>query len=170
MNAPLKTYPTAPVGLTRAQLDTYATIIVAFSGGKDSVACVLHLLELGVPRERIELWHHDVDGREGSTLMDWPVTRAYCRAFADGEEAKVQLIPFVGIGPRRYVELFMLRDPFGNHLNRKAKEGRVVEWRRSDAWPLLPDLLINYLDMEDEALVKLKGILGGGRGEHHEQA
>lgn len=25
MNAPLKTYPTAPVGLTRAQLDTYAT-------------------------------------------------------------------------------------------------------------------------------------------------
>ncbi len=63
-------------------LASYATIIVAFSGGKDSVACVLHLLELGVPRERIELWHHDVDGREGSTLMDWPVTRAYCRAFA----------------------------------------------------------------------------------------
>lgn len=89
MNAPLKTYPTAPVGLTRAQLDTYATIIVAFSGGKDSVACVLHLLELGVPRERIELWHHDVDGREGSTLMDWPVTRAYCRAFADGSGLRI---------------------------------------------------------------------------------
>ena len=64
-------------------LASYDTIIVAFSGGKDSVACVLRLLELGVPRERIELWHHDVDGREGSTLMDWPVTRAYCRAFAD---------------------------------------------------------------------------------------
>jgi hypothetical protein len=43
---------------------------------------VLHLLDLGVPRERIELWHHDVDGREGSRLMDWPVTRDYCRAFA----------------------------------------------------------------------------------------
>lgn len=64
-------------------LASYDTIIVAFSGGKDSVACVLRLLELGVPRERIELWHHDVDGREGSTLMDWPVTRSYCRAFAD---------------------------------------------------------------------------------------
>ena len=64
-------------------LASYDTIIVAFSGGKDSVACVLRLLELGVPRERIELWHHDVDGREGSDLMDWPVTRSYCRAFAD---------------------------------------------------------------------------------------
>jgi 3'-phosphoadenosine 5'-phosphosulfate sulfotransferase (PAPS reductase)/FAD synthetase len=63
-------------------LNSYDVIVVAFSGGKDSIACVLHLLELGVPRERLELWHHDVDGREGSRLMDWPVTRGYCRAFA----------------------------------------------------------------------------------------
>lgn len=77
----------------------------------------------------------------------------------NGEEAKVQLLPFVGIGPRRYVELFMLRDPFGNTLDRKAKEGGVVEWKRGEAWPLLPDRLVNYLDQEDEACVSLKGIL-----------
>jgi tRNA(Ile)-lysidine synthase TilS/MesJ len=58
-------------------------VVVAFSGGKDSLACVLRLLDLGCERERLELWHHDVDGREGSDLMDWPVTRAYCRAVAD---------------------------------------------------------------------------------------
>lgn len=63
-------------------LTSYSTIIVAFSGGKDSVACVLHLLESGVPKEKIELWHHDVDGREGSKLMDWAVTRDYCAKFA----------------------------------------------------------------------------------------
>lgn len=61
---------------------SYDHVIVAFSGGKDSVACLLHLLDLGVPREKIELWHHDVDGREGSDLMDWPVTRDYCRKVA----------------------------------------------------------------------------------------
>jgi 3'-phosphoadenosine 5'-phosphosulfate sulfotransferase (PAPS reductase)/FAD synthetase len=60
----------------------YDTWIVAFSGGKDSLALVLLLLLLGVPRERIELWHHDVDGREGSTLMDWPCTRDYCAGVA----------------------------------------------------------------------------------------
>jgi len=63
-------------------LASYQSIIVAFSGGKDSLACLLHLLEAGVPRDKIELWHHDVDGQEGSSLMDWPCTRDYCRAVA----------------------------------------------------------------------------------------
>ena len=43
---------------------SYDYIITAFSGGKDSVACVLSLLDAGAPRERMELWHHEVDGRE----------------------------------------------------------------------------------------------------------
>ncbi|MDT8992815.1 phosphoadenosine phosphosulfate reductase family protein [Curvibacter sp. APW13] len=72
----------APVTLTLAQLLTYDIIYVGFSGGKDSLACVLHLLELGVPRERIELHHHLVDGRESEQMMDFPVTEAYCRAVA----------------------------------------------------------------------------------------
>jgi 3'-phosphoadenosine 5'-phosphosulfate sulfotransferase (PAPS reductase)/FAD synthetase len=70
-----------------SDLDTYDWIVVAFSGGKDSVACLLHLLEEGVDPARIELWHHLVDGREGSPsgergLMDWDVTEDYCRRVA----------------------------------------------------------------------------------------
>lgn len=66
-------------------LAEYFRFIVAFSGGKDSIACFLHLLEAGVDPGRIELWHHDIDGREGDNgfLMDWPSTPAYCRAFAE---------------------------------------------------------------------------------------
>jgi hypothetical protein len=40
------------------------------------------LLDRNVPKDRIELWHHDIDGREGSHLMDWPSTPVYCGAFA----------------------------------------------------------------------------------------
>ena len=68
--------------LTPAQLAAYDLIIVALSGGKDSAAAFLLLLELGVPPSKLELAHHEVDGREGSTLMDWPCTPAYVRAFA----------------------------------------------------------------------------------------
>lgn len=64
-------------------LNSYDKIIIAFSGGKDSLACLLHVIDLGVSKDKIELWHHDVDGQEGSTLMDWPVTRDYCRKVAE---------------------------------------------------------------------------------------
>jgi 3'-phosphoadenosine 5'-phosphosulfate sulfotransferase (PAPS reductase)/FAD synthetase len=60
----------------------YDKYIVAFSGGKDSLACVLHLLEQGVNKSDVELWHHDIDGREGAGFMDWPITPDYCRAVA----------------------------------------------------------------------------------------
>ena len=60
----------------------YDKYIVAFSGGKDSTALVLHLLELGIPKEKIELWHHDIDGG-GETFMDWEITHDYCQKFAD---------------------------------------------------------------------------------------
>jgi hypothetical protein len=61
-------------------LDSYEEIIVAFSGGKDCLASILFLLELGVPRSKIHAHHHLVDGREGSTLFDWPCTEGYCSA------------------------------------------------------------------------------------------
>ena len=61
----------------------YDQYVIFFSGGKDSIACFLSLVELGVARDRIELWHHEVDGREdGVSLMDWPCTPAYVSAFA----------------------------------------------------------------------------------------
>jgi 3'-phosphoadenosine 5'-phosphosulfate sulfotransferase (PAPS reductase)/FAD synthetase len=65
----------------QVDVQSYDRILVAFSGGKDSLACVLHLLDLGVPRDKIELHHHDVDGGD-RTFMDWAVTPAYCRAVA----------------------------------------------------------------------------------------
>ena len=62
-------------------LPAYRRIVVAFSGGKDSLAALLYLLSLGVPAHAIELHHHDVDGN-GPTFMDWPCTPAYVRAIA----------------------------------------------------------------------------------------
>lgn len=64
-------------------LDQYEKIIIAFSGGKDSLACLLYLLRLGVEKEQLELWHHKIDGDTDQHFMDWPVTESYCRAVAE---------------------------------------------------------------------------------------
>lgn len=56
------------------------TYLVCFSGGKDSVAMVLNLLDKGIDKSRIILHHHDVDG--GINLFDWKTTTKYCLDFA----------------------------------------------------------------------------------------
>ncbi len=63
-------------------LDFYDIIVVCLSGGKDSIACLLTLIDQGVDLRKVQLWHHDVDGNEGSTLMDWAFMRSYLRQFA----------------------------------------------------------------------------------------
>lgn len=73
--------PTVPEAVAELLYDEATEILVAFSGGKDSVAMVLYLLDLGIPKERIILHHHEVDGR-GEHLFDWPCTPSYCKAFA----------------------------------------------------------------------------------------
>lgn len=67
---------------------SYDKYIVAFSGGKDSTACFLDLLDQGVPKSKIELWHHLVDG-ENETFMDWPITEDYCRKFAQSFDVPI---------------------------------------------------------------------------------
>lgn len=64
-----------------AMLASNCPIIVCFSGGKDSIAMVLTLLERGIAKERIVLHHQNVDG-ESRAWFDWPITRSYCQAFA----------------------------------------------------------------------------------------
>lgn len=60
-------------------LRSYDHVVLFTSGGKDATACLLDLLERGVDAARIELHHHEVDGR-GAAFMDWPVTGAYVAA------------------------------------------------------------------------------------------
>ncbi|HAS8195748.1 TPA: phosphohydrolase [Vibrio vulnificus] len=65
-------------------LDQYDKVLVMCSMGKDSIACFLRLLELGVPKERIELWHHLVDGSPSEDVfMDWAFMDSYFEQFAN---------------------------------------------------------------------------------------
>ncbi|MBK4736054.1 phosphoadenosine phosphosulfate reductase domain-containing protein [Noviherbaspirillum pedocola] len=63
-------------------LHSYDHYYVAVSGGKDSLALVLYLLDHGVPTEKIEIHHHSIDGENEGSFMDWPVTNSYVEAFA----------------------------------------------------------------------------------------
>ena len=74
--------------MTQFNIQDYDRYIVSFSGGKDSTATFLYLLDHGIPREKIELWHQDIDGRERN-FFDWEVTPDYCRRFAHAFGVKI---------------------------------------------------------------------------------
>ncbi len=72
-------------------LEDYDRIVVLLSGGKDSVACYYKLWELGVPKGKMEFWHHDIDGKHQSRRMDWRCTRNYVRALAEAEGVSLRV-------------------------------------------------------------------------------
>lgn len=97
-------------------LEDYDMYVVLFSGGKDSTACFLTLLEkFGICRNphytgasgekrfldphgvlnKIELWHHCLD-KGSNRVMDWKCTENYVKAFADYFGVKLRISYRVG--------------------------------------------------------------------------
>jgi deoxycytidylate deaminase len=76
---------------------------------------------------------------------------------------KLEFRPFVGIGPRRYVDLFALRDAFGAAQKRKDDHGHLVTWSRKRAMPALPDRLVTYLDQEAWAIGEVERVVAAAR-------
>lgn len=53
---------------------------------------------------------------------------------------KILMKPFVGVGPRRYQQLFALRGPYGERIIRESS-GNVLKWDRRKAAPAFHDRL-----------------------------
>ena len=52
-----------------------------------------------------------------------------------GVPGKVHFRPFSGVGPRRYVEFFSLRDGYGDRIKRKGSDGLILAWNPREAKP-----------------------------------
>jgi deoxycytidylate deaminase len=64
----------------------------------------------------------------------------------------VHFEPFVGIGPRRFFDLFSIRLGAGYELKRKNSDGLVIDWKLSNSSKLRVQMLPgSYLDLEQEA-------------------
>lgn len=48
-------------------------------------------MELGVPKGKIEFWHHDIDGGHSTRRMDWRCTSNYIHAFAKAEQIPLRV-------------------------------------------------------------------------------
>ncbi len=74
------------------------------------------------------------------------------------EEGRVPFLPFVGVGPRRYFDLFSLTLSTGYPIERK-KDGKLVVWSRASAAVRLQVKPNTYLQREWLASGDLNRIL-----------
>lgn len=66
----------------------------------------------------------------------------------DGQKGKVPIDPYVGVGPRRFFDLYSMRHGSGRMLDRKNKQGRALPWG-PDHCDLRHQMFPNsYLDLE----------------------
>jgi deoxycytidylate deaminase len=78
-------------------------------------------------------------------------------------DGKVMFRHYVGIGPRRYIDLFSLTLSSGRRVRRKAKgAGSLAEWERSNAQPRVPSEKSSD-DLEAVAISELNAAMGGAK-------
>lgn len=129
-------------------LEEYDLIAILLSGGKDSIACYYKLLELGVPKEKMEFWHHDIDGGHPSRRMDWRCTHNYVKSFSEVEGVPLRLS-------------WRINGFFGELYRVGASE--PVEWMEPDTGEIMQcKLSSNYLkckELKEQSVDEMEELL-----------
>lgn len=74
----------------------------------------------------------------------------------DTPDTKLNFEPFVGVGPRRFFDLFSMELGSGYKVKRKDKSGKVLDWKRKTADIRIQMAPITYLELESGATETLK--------------
>lgn len=74
-------------------------------------------------------------------------------------KGRVSFIPFMGVGPRRFFDLFSMQLSSGRAVSRKNKDGRKVEWTPTESTPRIPLLPYSYLRRENLAMDEMRQVL-----------
>ncbi|NPC52574.1 cytidine deaminase [Corallococcus sp. AB032C] len=82
-------------------------------------------------------------------------------ALMDGQDVKgrVAFVPFMGVGPRRFFDLFSMQLSSGRPVKRKNKEGRKIEWASTKVSPRMPLLPYAYVQLERLAADELLQVI-----------
>jgi len=76
------------------------------------------------------------------------------------DDDRVLFEPFMGIGPRKYFDLFSMNLSSGDDIERKDKEsGQKIEWSPQSSSPRVKMLPSTYLDLEIEAATLFNSII-----------
>ena len=124
--------------------------------------CAKHIIASGIKRVVY------VEPYPKSKALDFHEDSAFSGFRCDAGE-KVAFEPFVGVGPRRFFDLFSMKQGSGFPLQRKQKDtGKVLQWKRSDGTIRMPMWPWNYIEREVLVTKTLGPSFGGENDEDTE--
>lgn len=109
--------------------------------------CTRHIIAAGISR----VVYIEPYPKSRALQLHFDSIRVDGGGMPDGSTGKVPFEPFIGVGPRRYMQLFSMHLGEGEPLNRK-KDGVVIEWRRETAEPRVTMAPRSYLQQEQNAV------------------
>ena len=77
----------------------------------------------------------------------------------DDDDSKVLFIPFYGVGPHRFADLFAMKSTRWDKRKRKNKNGAIVHWDDSEASLRNPIIGVDYLAREEAAYLTFSTVL-----------
>ena len=69
--------------------------------------------------------------------------------------------PFIGVGPRKFFDLFSMNSGSGRTIKRKDKDGNIAEWKPEVAKPKVQLFPISYIEREKNSSDKYFKLLAG---------
>ena len=101
-------------------------------------------------------------------IEPYPKSRAFDMHFDslrrpdEPEDNRTLFIPFVGVGPRQFVDLFSMSLSAGARVRRKASDGvSIAQWKRKTALPRVKTLPIGYCENEATVEKEASSLLDG---------
>lgn len=71
------------------------------------------------------------------------------------DEHSVPFVPFVGISPKKYLDMFTIKPVYSTEVDRKLRSGHTINWQRART-PLKTKMAsLSYIDRETRAVSKL---------------
>lgn len=109
--------------------------------------CAKHIIAAGIKRVVY------VEPYPKSRALDFHSESIHLKSQLEEEPdpSLVTFEPFIGVGPRRFLDLFSMTLGSGVKLKRKSKQGNTIEWSRENAVIRTPLLPRSYLDIEKAA-------------------
>jgi cytidine deaminase len=72
---------------------------------------------------------------------------------------KIPFLPFIGVGPRRYLDFFSLDLSSGRPIMRKDNDDKPIVLPKTERPPRVPLIPLNFLEREDKLMDDYKDVL-----------